>query len=270
MRLDVLGFPFFHLVIAIVVAAAVMIAHAEVTILDGSNVTVDEFLSLSAEFGPSISAEGIFGWSALAQPLNACTNIQNYSSNDGPCIVLIERSRELLNCTFDQKVKRAQDAGFSAVIVFNYNDGTDQDDLITMRSSGLINPSTIKIPSTFVSSRSGQNIMKYVAASRIRYKIWIRRETDDFIYKEIKFYLVPFVCVLVLTLMFLCSITWRYIARWRRELARRLPRSVLKTIPVKRFCKADNDTYDDTCAICLDDYFDGVKIRILSCGHGTL
>lgn len=45
----------------------------------------------------------------------------------------------------------------------------------------------------------------------------------------------------------------------------RLPKSVLKKIPIVKF-SCDIHHYD-TCAICLEDYIDGEKLRILPCAH---
>jgi E3 ubiquitin-protein ligase RNF13 len=41
----------------------------------------------------------------------------------------------------------------------------------------------------------------------------------------------------------------------------------LKQLKIKKFAKSD--PYE-VCAICLDDFEEGVKLRILPCEHGLL
>lgn len=57
-----------------------------------------------------------------------------------------------------------------------------------------------------------------------------------------------------------------YIGR-RRTRRNRLPRSALKQLKIKKFVKGDPW---EVCAICLDDYEVGAKLRILPCDHGLL
>ena len=46
----------------------------------------------------------------------------------------------------------------------------------------------------------------------------------------------------------------------------RFPRSALRKIPTKKYQKSDKY---DTCPICLNEYEEGIKMRILPCEHGT-
>lgn len=50
----------------------------------------------------------------------------------------------------------------------------------------------------------------------------------------------------------------------RRMRRYRLPSNLLKKIPTIKFSKSSNY---DTCAICLDDYIEGEKLRVLPCAH---
>ncbi|KAL3282983.1 hypothetical protein HHI36_006141 [Cryptolaemus montrouzieri] len=50
----------------------------------------------------------------------------------------------------------------------------------------------------------------------------------------------------------------------RRQRRHRLPPSSLNKIPIRKFQKGD--PYE-TCAICLDDFIEGEKLRVLPCNH---
>lgn len=57
----------------------------------------------------------------------------------------------------------------------------------------------------------------------------------------------------------------KFIKDRRRQRRHRLPSSALNKIPTCKFSKGD--PYD-TCAICLEDYIEGEKLRVLPCAHG--
>lgn len=53
----------------------------------------------------------------------------------------------------------------------------------------------------------------------------------------------------------------------RRQRRYRLPTSSLNKIPTKKYQKGD--PYE-TCAICLEDFIEGEKLRVLPCNHGKI
>lgn len=52
----------------------------------------------------------------------------------------------------------------------------------------------------------------------------------------------------------------------RRLRQYRLPKSMLKKIPITKFTK-NNDLSYDTCVICLEEFAEGDKLRVLLCKH---
>lgn len=55
--------------------------------------------------------------------------------------------------------------------------------------------------------------------------------------------------------------------REERRLRRyRLPKSMLKKLKIVKFTK-NSDISPDSCVICLEDFVEGDKLRILPCKH---
>jgi E3 ubiquitin-protein ligase RNF13 len=219
------------------------------------NVSIGSYDDLIARFGPRLPIDGLKGWINVAKPLNGCSEIDKPPSNVSGIhnwIALIQRSPPNTNCSFDSKVFNAQNAGYSAAIIFNINSNY----LVKMSSSGEHN---VYIPSVFIGESDGLEIINNFTYTQGYHVLLIEDEYN------ISIYLIPF-CVVVATcfLIMMSVFAIKFIIYYRKSRKNRLSRSALKKIPTKKYQKTDKY---DTCPICLDEYEEGVKIRILPCEH---
>ncbi|KAI5068954.1 hypothetical protein GOP47_0015255 [Adiantum capillus-veneris] len=205
-----------------------------------------------ASFAPKIPPLGIVGRVYAAEPLNACQPVKSMNSNDIPGFLLLERG----DCNFVTKIKHAQDAGYVAAIVYN---DEDNDDLITMsgRETG------IDIYAVFVTKKAGEILHLSVA------------ETDS------RCYLFPmfenaaksFVAILFLSFLTVFAIfsTLFFVRRhhYHRASAGAQARGMAwKDVKALTIVLYGSDIKEfSTCAICLEDYRQGERLRILPCGH---
>lgn len=107
----------------------------------------------TATFGTSLDAAGITGNVQLSSVLNGCTAIPAGSLTGK--IGLVERG----SCNFTVKVKNAQNAGASAVII--YNESANGDTVINMSGTDA----TITIPSVLISNTEGEYIKSLLSAN---------------------------------------------------------------------------------------------------------
>ncbi|XP_032680995.1 E3 ubiquitin-protein ligase RNF13-like isoform X1 [Odontomachus brunneus] len=216
----------------------------------------EEFRDMPARFGGLIPTDGIKGMVVYSDPPNACHEIQgppNNISYNNNWIVLIRR----YNCSFEIKVRMAQKAGYDAAIIHNVN----SNELEPMSAK---DPIGISIPSVFVSDVTGI-VLKENYLYNQQYFVLIN---DDLPFNINTHLLLPFaivvgICFLVM-LIFMAVQIVRCIKDRRRQRRHRLPSSSLKKIPTHKYTKGD--PYE-TCAICLDDYVEGEKLRVLPCAH---
>ncbi|NXL92322.1 RNF13 ligase, partial [Alectura lathami] len=219
------------------------------------------FDDLPARFGYRLPAEGLKGFLINSKPENACEPIAPPPLKDNSSsafIVLIRR----LECNFDIKVLNAQRAGYKAAIVHN----VDSDDLISMGSNDIEVLKKIDIPSVFIGEASANSLKEEFTYEKGGHIVLIPEFS-----LPLEYYLIPFLIIvgicLILIVIFMIT---KFVQDRHRARRNRLRKDQLKKLPVHKFKKGKwivlCDEYD-VCAICLDEYEDGDKLRILPCSH---
>ncbi|CAL9685688.1 unnamed protein product [Knipowitschia caucasica] len=224
-----------------------------------SNSTSMLMEDLPALFGTSLPKEGLQGMLVLARPLNACTPMDpapplppSFDANTTKLIALIKR----YECNFDIKVFHAQQAGFDAAIVHNMYSDT----LLNMNYSNETIAEAIEIPSVFTSFYASQVLKKFIIPEKGAYVIL----KPDFSF-PLSYYLIPFCGVIGLIFTVMCvALIVRCVQYSKRIRKNRLSKEQLNRIPTHVFSKGDDY---DICAICLDEYEERDKLRVLPCSH---
>ncbi|KAL6844248.1 hypothetical protein ACP4OV_025921 [Aristida adscensionis] len=192
-------------------------------VLMGNNLTLS-FDDLEASFAPGVKGTGINGVVYTAEPLNACSPLTNKAVKGllSPFALIIRGG-----CTFDEKVRNAQDAGFKAAIVYdNENSGV----LVSMAGSS----SGIHIYAVFVSKASGEVLKKNSGHTDVEVHR-IRRDRPRV--QEVREF-------------------------------HGMSSQLVKAMPSLIFTKVQEDNCTSSmCAICLEDYCVGEKLRVLPCRH---
>ncbi|XP_061492997.1 E3 ubiquitin-protein ligase RNF13 isoform X1 [Rhineura floridana] len=252
---------------------------ANILAFNFENVT-QTFDDLPARFGYRLPTEGLKGFLINSKPENACEPITPPPLKDNSSrefIVLIRR----LDCNFDIKVLNAQRAGYKAAIVHN----VDSDDLISMGSQDIDVLKKIDIPSVFIGEASAKSLKEEFTYEKGGHILLIPEFS-----LPLEYYLIPFLIIvgicLILIVIFMSQQSdggekeplWmsrircltiflgitKFVQDRHRARRNRLQKDQLKKLPVHKFKKGDEY---DVCAICLDEYEDGDKLRILPCSH---
>ncbi|ESW15632.1 hypothetical protein PHAVU_007G088600 [Phaseolus vulgaris] len=244
---------FFSLVSLCAMAAAKVV-------LIGNNITLS-FDDIEANFAPTVKGSGQYGVLYLAEPLDACTELTNKVErllNVSSPFALVVRG----GCSFEEKVRRAQKAGFEAVIVYD-----NEEDGVLVAMAG--NSAGIRIHAVFVSKASGEILKKYAGWTNV--EIWLIPTFENSAWSIMA---ISFISLLAMSaVLATCFFVRRH--RIRRERPRGSLREfhgmssrLVKAMPSLIFTAVLEDNCTSrTCAICLEDYCIGEKIRILPCCH---
>lgn len=230
-------------------------------VLIGSNLTLS-FDDIEANFAPPVKGSGKRGKLYLADPLDACSplikKVDFVEEEVASPFALIIRG----GCSFEEKVRRAQSAGFKAAIVYDNEDG----DLVAMAGTSA----GIKIHAVFVSKASGLLLTKY--AGTVNMELWIIPSIENSAWSIMA---ISFISLLAMSaVLATCFFVRRHRIRRERPRASRvrefhgMSSRLVKAMPSLIFTAVleDNCT-SSTCAICLEDYSVGEKLRILPCRH---
>lgn len=250
---------FFYHVLLFVFFYAFLHGEAAVIITKDNNSLV--FESADASFTPKAPSVGICGTLFVGNPLNGCTPLDNIvavSENASfSQFALVFRG----GCSFDTKVRHAQDAGFQAVLIADNMENTE---LITMAG----NKKGVEIPAVFISKIAGDVLAQYTNDSRA--ECWILPSYENIAWLVM---VISFISLIAITAVFaICFLIRQQRSSQLRN--RRLKDSngisyqTVKCLPTIVYdSRFERGGSYDVCAVCLEDYTDGAVLRTLPCNH---
>lgn len=229
---------------------------------------MDSVDDAEATFGPSLPFFGLTGYLVQADPAEACSPIvpppdMGYKVKRD-FISVIRRSRRddssswSTNCTFDQKVLFAQQAGYQAAVI--YNVGSER----IFRMDGGAQSASVMIPSVLVGASNGR-LLADEYNYRSGYCVTIMPNANF----NPSFYFLPFLVFAAASVLVVLVVAIARKCSDRRQAQRdRLTRADLNAFAVCKYSKTDSQCARfECCAICLEDYTEGDRLRVLPCRH---
>ncbi|XP_073141748.1 receptor homology region, transmembrane domain- and RING domain-containing protein 2-like [Henckelia pumila] len=231
-------------------------------VLIGNNVTLS-FENTESNFAPLVKRSEKCGVLYAADPLDACSPLANKvisKLNDprSPFVLIIRGG-----CSFEDKVRTAQAAGFRAAIVYDNENGA----LIAMAGHSV----GINISAVFVSKHSGETLRDYANIPDMELWIVPSFQNSAWSIMGISFISLLAMCAVIVS----CFFVRRH--RIRRRERPRAPRvqefhgmssRLVNAMPSVIFtAELEDNCTSKACTICLEDYVVGEKLRILPCCH---
>ncbi|GFQ88540.1 e3 ubiquitin-protein ligase RNF167 [Trichonephila clavata] len=238
---------------------SLFLVDATIDVFDQYGRKTDSFQDREAAFDDDFVT--MEGYLVSANPQDACTSIApptfltNFTMGK---FVLINGTNE---CGFTTKVHNAENAGYDVAII--YDPSSMPFDYIHIVPFPRLQ---LNIEVLFVSYEDGiimRSNYVYNTSYQYNYRVRIRPNTPDITYYMYLFGAVMGICFFVMLLFMMCLLI-KCIQEKRRSRRNRLSSRQIKQIPTAKFSKGDQY---DVCAICLEDYNEGDKLRILPCSH---
>ncbi|KAG9287438.1 hypothetical protein G9A89_023810 [Geosiphon pyriformis] len=231
-----------------------MVADASLVVV-ATNVS---YLDRIAAFGPRLTEDGLSGHLIPldfleSDNIDGCRELKN-PLRDSDKIVLVERGQ----CSFIEKVRNMQNSGALAVVVGD----PERNGLITMYATGIT--SDVEIASVFIGQKDYHELRSLI--HMLGSPVLIRLIKDDLL----QWPLLDVIIVVILSptvVMIFIYVLWRIRQRQliKQDIA---PQQVVYNLPTKIFYSAKSQENDpQECAICLEDYVDEDKLRIMPCKH---
>ncbi|XP_035214857.1 E3 ubiquitin-protein ligase RNF13-like [Stegodyphus dumicola] len=232
---------------------------ATIEVYDPSGVKVDTIQDRQSPFDDDFAV--LEGFILAADPPEACSKIAEptFLANFTVSKFVLINGTEM--CEFTTKVRNAEKAGYDVAVIF------DPSPLAFEFFHVVPFPTMqIDIHFVFVSYEDGVQIRSnylYNNSIRYNYRLRIKPNTPNITYYMYLFGAVLGVCFFVMLLFMMCLLI-KCIQERRRSRRNRLSSRQIKQIPTAKFSKGD---HYDVCAICLEDYNEGDKLRLLPCSH---
>mmetsp|Transcript_9882 Transcript_9882/g.60223 ORF Transcript_9882/g.60223 Transcript_9882/m.60223 type:complete len:357 (-) Transcript_9882:3762-4832(-) len=244
-----------------------------VLVLHVGSLTYPNVRDRPASFGGDIPLEGVQGTLKLAEPVEACTSIAPHGK--GPWIALIQRSGKESNCHFATQVYYAQAAGASAAVVYD----TVEEPLLAMHRTNTDYAPTI--PATFVSANSAKLLLSLLDKDP---QVTILDVNGNTLASGLATVVLSCLALgIVMTTFYLMKLNSTLLGveeptqaepdTLNTEQLEKLPVVVYDTVLVEEGLeKASPDSprggmTREGCSICIEEYQDGEKVRVLPCFH---